>query len=186
VVFNLLARQSRAEPDAPAFEIMGLAKSLSVEDIRSMSTAEHLYVQQGDSVEEIPQPGQSKDRSKGRACVSIQAFWRNDQPGGLMLEMKANVAHGQYSLDTEMELLDQMVIEFAKANPSAAECNKYLGRMAQQRPEHDYATSFQIMATIAYAEEAGHLPSDEYNGMLYVYRVDEDGFFIDRKDRRTH
>ena len=186
VIFNLLASQSPVEANAPGFQIMGLDKPFSVAEIRAMSTAERLYQIEIDNTVAEVEVQQSKDRSTKRACMSIQAFWRNKRPGGIMLEMKANVEQGQFSLDTEMELLDRLVLELARTRPSAADCNRYLRQMAQQRPENDYEASFQIMATIAYAEEAGHLHSDEYNGMVYIYRVDEHGFFIDRKDRPTH
>ena len=188
VVLNLLARQSEVEPNSPGFRVIAFDKPFSVEDIRAMSTAQHMYVQEGDSIEKIPPPSQpSKDRSKDRACIAISALWRSDQPDGFMLEMKANFDQGQTSLDVEMDMLDQLVMMLAELQPSAKESHEYLCRMAQrpevQHPEKDRVACFEIMAAVAYAEEAGHLQSDEYNGMLYVYHTDADGVFVARKDQ---
>jgi hypothetical protein len=151
---------------------------LSAADIRAMSTATYLYSQDGDSFEQVP-PSPCKDRNKDRACVSIQAYWHNDRPGGIIL--KATASRGK-NLDAEMDALDVLVMKMAELQLSASDCDEYLRHMAQQ-PERDNDTNFQVIATIAYAEEAGYLSSDEYNGMLYIYRQGDDEFYIDRKDR---
>lgn len=185
VVFNLLASQSLAEARSPGFEIWALAKPLTIEEIRAMSTTNYLYIMEGDTfVEKIPRPPaqHSKDRSRDRTCISIGAYWHNDQPGGIMLELNINRAAGQTSLETEMDTLDQLVIALAETQPSAKDIDEYLHYMAQQQPEKDPVDGFTVMATIAYAEEAGYLHSDEFNGMLYLYRIDAD-VFVDRKDQ---
>jgi len=193
VLLNLSARQAKLEPDRPGFQLAVLSEPLSAEDIRALSTTNHLYEQMGDTITQYnnePRKDRepSKDRNKERACIAIQAFWHNEQPGGIMIGVEANLAEGQTSLDAEMEVLDQLVMHLAATQPTARDCDEYLRHMAQQpcahQPDTDPVSSFNIMATIAYAEEAGYIPSDEFNGMVYIYRIDEDGFFVDRKDLR--
>lgn len=202
VALYLKAGQSPYEADVPAFRLAVLSKPLSHEEFSAMSTARHSYVGSGDSIDEIlpnqarspasplPPSKSSKDRSTTRACIAVQAFWHNDKPGGFAVGIEAP-EQSEVSLDAEMEALDQIVMSLAQTKPSARDTDRYLRFMARQpgilHPDMNNVghriTVFETMAAVAYAEEAGHLHSDEYNGMVYIYRIGEDGAFIDRKDQ---
>ena len=70
----------------PGFRVIAFDKPFSVEDIRAMSTAQHMYVQEGDSIEDSAAVADEQGPPAEIACIAISALSRSDQPDGFMLE----------------------------------------------------------------------------------------------------
>lgn len=168
VLLNLTHKSS--EDGMPTIQIAGLAQPLTIAQIRAMSTAKHLYPPENEPTPKIkPKP------SEKRVCVSMMAFWRSDHPDGITVEV---IPVGNADLEAEMEALDLLLLKLEEARPTAEIWQKWFAQLLRNPKDSDM--NLQIMAAIAYGEEAGYFPSDEYNGMVYIYRANGK-FSIERK-----
>lgn len=174
------ADQATDDPELPRHQIVFAAQTMSLQTIRNLSTADHLYlVSDDDGVTEIDASKLpwEKLRRTDRRCVSIAGYWNNAGQDGLSLMIESTDTG---LLNDILEMLNTVILKLAELKPPKHVMLNYLANMAQHHHE-DETEKMWTLATIAYLEESGQLASDEYNGMLYMY-LDKEGIKVDRRD----
>jgi hypothetical protein len=122
-----------------------------------------------------------KLRRKDRACVGIAAFWRGNQENGFNMTIENSPDSPVGELDAILEEIDACVLFWASMQPPPEpdDLIHYIARVAETKTKKQIEI-LHAVAMVAYLEEKGAIASDEFNGIIYMYRVGENTFEIER------
>jgi hypothetical protein len=188
VIMTYYADQSSIDAEKPQFNIaFNPVETVPIELIRAASKSRYFYEEDPNNPEqmvditprldsamvqqhraELEKSAQTerRDRAVGgqRTCIYICGYWKNNQPNGLMIEVREG------EIDEYAEAMDREIINFVEHNVSVEHCIALLDGMMDNRVMRSEITGQLGLACIAYLEEMGAITSDEYNGTLYLYR----------------